>query len=323
MNPALPILIAHRGASGYLPEHTLEAKALAHAMGADFIEQDVVLTNEGVPIILHDIYLDATTDVAGKFPGRERNDGRFYALDFSLEEIKSLRVHERSQRDSQGQEVAVYAQRFPLGLGHFQIPTLREEIDMITGLNRSRGLQTGLYIELKAPRWHGEEGHDIAAAVIAILEQTSYDKRRKQVYLQCFDNSTLIRLRQEFATELPLIQLIADPCWGEDSDADFDFLRTPTGLAQVAQYADGIGPWIPHVIESRSDGRLASTGLSLEARKQGLLVHPYTLRQEELPPGVEHLDDLHRALFDTAGVDGVFSDFPDLTRRYLDQQTAD
>lgn len=296
---------------------------MAHAMGADFIEQDVVLTSDGVPVVLHDIYLDATTDVSRKFPGRERDDGRYYALDFTLAEIKSLQAHERSHYNGQGQAVAVYPQRFPLGQGQFQVPTLREEIDLIAGLNQSRGLQSGLYVELKAPRWHSNQGHDIAAAVMAILEQTGYAQRREQVFLQCFDDATLIRLRREFATELPLIQLIAEPSWGEDSEADYDFLRTAAGLAQVAQYADGIGPWIPHVISSRPDGSLAATELTRTARELGLVVHPYTLRQEELPAGVLHMDELHRALFEGAGVDGVFSDFPDLTRRYLDNRRTD
>ena len=93
-----PIVIAHRGASGYLPEHTLAAKAMAHAMGADFLEQDVVLTADGVPIVLHDIYLEATTDVEQRFPDRSRPDGRFYAIDFTLAEIRTLSAHERTTR---------------------------------------------------------------------------------------------------------------------------------------------------------------------------------------------------------------------------------
>jgi glycerophosphoryl diester phosphodiesterase len=90
-----PLVIAHRGASGYLPEHTLEAKVMAHAMGAPYIEQDVVLTKDDVPVILHDIHVDTISDVASRFPGRQREDGRFYALDFTLAELKQLRVTER------------------------------------------------------------------------------------------------------------------------------------------------------------------------------------------------------------------------------------
>ncbi len=96
---ATPIVIAHRGASGYLPEHTLEAKALAHAMGADFLEQDLVLTKDDVPVVLHDIHLDTVTDVATRFPDRKRDDGRYYALDFTVAEIKQLRADRALQRE--------------------------------------------------------------------------------------------------------------------------------------------------------------------------------------------------------------------------------
>ncbi|WP_269473276.1 glycerophosphodiester phosphodiesterase family protein [Kineobactrum salinum] len=144
-----PIVIAHRGASGYLPEHTLAAKAMAHAMGADYIEQDVVLSSDGVPLVLHDIHLDTTTDVARRFPARARDDGRYYAIDFSLEEIRQLRVHERRAGATAGE--AAFPHRFPLGPGMMTVPTLAEEIDLIAGLDHSRGRRTGLYIELKAP----------------------------------------------------------------------------------------------------------------------------------------------------------------------------
>ena len=122
---AAPIVIAHRGASGYLPEHTLEAKALAHGQAADFIEQDVVLTKDDVPVVLHDVHLDAVCDVADRFPERRRDDGRFYALDFTLAELRTLRFSER--RDPQtGRQV--FPGRFPAGTGTFRIATLAEEL---------------------------------------------------------------------------------------------------------------------------------------------------------------------------------------------------
>ena len=321
VSTASPIVIAHRGASGYLPEHTPEAKALAHAMGADYLEQDVVLTADGIPIVLHDIYLESTTDVEQKYPGRARADGRYYALDFKLEEIRQLRAHERSRRGSQGQEVAVYPQRFPLNQGDFRVPTLADEIALIAGLDRSRGRRTGLYLELKAPRWHASQGYDLASAIMQVLEDSGYAGRAGQVYLQCFDDATLIRLRDEFKSPLPLIQLIGENDWGEDTAADYDAMRTPEGLDRIARYASGIGPWIPHVVEAQADGSFIATGLTRQAQLRGLQVHPYTLRREELPTNAKHLDELHRALFESAGVDGAFTDFPDLTRRYLDSRT--
>ncbi len=188
MRTSSPIVIAHRGASGYLPEHTLAAKALAHGMGANFIEQDVVLSRDGTAIVLHDIHLDSTTDVAQRFPGRARADGRFYAIDFDLQEIRQLRVHERTHFKT-GE--AVFPQRFPAQPNLFQVPTLAEEIDLLAGLDRSRGCATGLYIELKAPNWHRSEGQDLSAAILAVLEETGYWNRPDQVFLQCFDDQTL------------------------------------------------------------------------------------------------------------------------------------
>ena len=116
-----PLVIAHRGASGYLPEHTLVANAYAHALGADFLEQDLVLTKDDVPVVLHDIYLDTVTDVAMRCPERKRADGRVYALDLTLVELKQLRVTERFNAKT---GAPVFAGRFPAGLAEFRVSTL-------------------------------------------------------------------------------------------------------------------------------------------------------------------------------------------------------
>lgn len=139
------IVIAHRGASGYLPEHTLEAKAMAHAQGAHYIEQDLVLTKDDVPVVLHDIHIDTVTDVVEKFPTRKRDDGRYYALDFTLAELKTLRATERFNAVTGKQ---VYPNRFPKGQGRFEIATLAEELQLIQGLNHSTGRVAGIYPEI-------------------------------------------------------------------------------------------------------------------------------------------------------------------------------
>ena len=164
-------VIAHRGASGYLPEHTLAAKALAHGMGADFIEQDVVLTADDEAIVLHDIHLDTVTNVASQFPDRARPDGYFYAIDFSLEEIRRLKVHERVSRETRQ---AVYPQRFPDRHSIFRVPTLAEEIQLIQGLNKSTGRCAGIFPEIKSPAWHQSEGKDISRIVLEILARHGY-----------------------------------------------------------------------------------------------------------------------------------------------------
>ena len=130
-----PLVIAHRGASGYLPEHTLAAKALAHRMGADYLEQDVVASRDDQLIVLHDIYLDRVTDVAERFPGRARADGRFYARDFDTVELKQLRAWERMNEDG----TAVFPDRFPAKSGEFQLHTLSEELRFIRHLNARSG----------------------------------------------------------------------------------------------------------------------------------------------------------------------------------------
>jgi glycerophosphoryl diester phosphodiesterase len=316
-----PIVIAHRGASGYLPEHTLAAKAVAHAMGADYIEQDVVMSRDGVPLVLHDICLDSTTDVAECFPGRARGDGRFYAADFDLDEIRQLRAHERIHKGAFGRRVAVYPRRFPADPALLGVPTLAEEIQLLAGLDRSRERATGLYIELKAPNWHLREGHDIALAVLEVLHREDYAQRSDQVYLQCFDDLTLRRLKDELHSPLPLIQLIGDNSWGEDTAADYDKMQTDSGLAEVATYADGIGPWLNQIYRGRArDGRAQLTDLVTRAHGLGLLVHPYTFRRDELPPGIDSFKQLLEIFVERAGVDGLFTDFPDLVRHYLDSR---
>jgi glycerophosphoryl diester phosphodiesterase len=322
--PNQPIVIAHRGASGYLPEHTLAAKALAHAMGANFLEQDVVLTRDGTPIVLHDIHLDRTTDVAQRFPGRARSDGRFYAIDFDLREIRQLRVHERTHVDAERKGRAVYPQRFPVQHALFAVPTLAEEISMLAGLDRSRGCRTGLYVELKSPNWHRSQGLDPAAAVLAVLAQTGYSNRPDQVFLQCFDDQTLRQLRRELKTPLPLIQLIGENSWGEDSAVDYAYLRTAAGLDYVASYAQGIGPFLPHIYLGKSaSGSPRLSALVELAQARGLQVHPYTFRRDELPAGIGSFTELLDIFIRQAGVDGLFTDFPDLVVEYLRHALAD
>ena len=306
-----PILIAHRGASGYLPEHTLPAVVAAHVMGADYIEQDIVLSRDGIPLVLHDIYLETTTDVAVKFPGRNRSDGRFYAIDFDLDEIKSLSVHERVD----GSGTAVFGSRFPVVDMALRIPTLAEEITLINGLNHSRSRSAGYYIELKAPALHRAAGLDIATITLELLEGAGLNTPNAPAFLQCFDPATLRQLKTELATPLPLIQLIADNAWGEVPGIDFQAMQSDRGLVEIADYADGIGPWIPQLFEP--DGTTPGE-LVQNAHHHGLLVHTYTLRADNLEAGFQTFDALQEGVFIRAGVDGAFSDFSDLTRRFID-----
>lgn len=310
-----PILIAHRGASGYLPEHTLEAKALAVGLGADFIEQDVVITRDGIPIVTHDIFLEDVTDIATCYPGRARDDGHYYAIDFTMQEIRALRRFERV--DDHGQPV--FAHRFPENHVRFRVNTLAEEIEFLQGINRSRTGDVGLYTEVKYPAWHRQQGQDISRIVLDTLSQYGFRSRSSNVYFQCFDALELKRVRIELGCELKLIQLIGENSWKE-SGSDYDAMRTDTGLDDVARYADGIGPEISQLVFWDSTGRLDSTGLTARAHARDLQIHPYTHRIDSLPPSAPDSDSVLRALFDAERVDGLFSDFPDVVVRFLNSR---
>lgn len=317
VNPAMitsrnkPLVIAHRGASGYLPEHTLEAVAMAHALGSDSIEQDVVLTRDDVPVVLHDIHLDTVTNVAKVFPDRARDDKRFYAIDFSLAEIKQLSAHERVNLKT---GKSVFPLRFDSGKRLFRVPTLAEELSLIQGLNKSRDRDTSVYVEVKAPAWHREQGKDISKIVLRTLDQFGYRVGNDGAYFQCFDPTELRRVREELRCQLKLVQLIGSNRWNEAA-TDYDRMRTDAGLANVAEYADGIGPWVPHV-RKVVDGDATDTGLVKLAHKHGLKVHVYTLRQDSLPDYAKTFSEALDGLIDS-GVDGVFTDFPDLMVEHL------
>jgi glycerophosphoryl diester phosphodiesterase len=306
-----PLVIAHRGASGYLPEHTLAAKALAYGQGADFLEQDVVLSKDGVPVIFHDTHIDTTTDVAKKFPGRQRADGRFYALDFTLAELKQLNLTERFSPKT---GKAAFPRRFPVGVGSFSVVTLEEEIRFIQHLNRSTGRNVGIYPELKAPAWHRQEGRDLASAVLPILRKYGYDAKDSACFVQCFELAEIKRLRGELAWKGKLIMLLGGKGKGP-GETDFTYLQTDAGLAELAKLVDGIGPPIGSVVTGKSPAERQVTDLATRARKVGLVSHPYTLRADELPQCATTVDELLRVLLDEAKIDGLFTDFPDLIKR--------
>ena len=313
-----PVVIAHRGASGYLPEHTLPAKALAYGLGADLLEQDLVLTKDDVPLVLHDIYLDTVTDVAKRFPERKRADGRYYALDLTLAEVKQLRVSERFNPKT-GR--AIFEQRFPEGQSAFQISTLEEELQLIQGLNHSTGRNVGIYPEIKQPHWHRQQGHDLSKVVLPILARYGYATKQDACWMQCFELEEARRLRGELGWHGRLVMLIgAGP--KEVDGTDFNFLCTPAGLKELATLVDGIGPPLTRVVSWKKAGEPLASDLVKNAHAEKLVVHPYTIRTDELPKLCSSADELHAALFRLAGIDGVFTDFTDVTLRWLTNDAA-
>lgn len=314
MHATQKIVIAHRGASGYLPEHTLASKSMAYAMGADFVEQDVVLTKDGVPVVLHDVHLDTVTNVATMYPDRARDDGRFYTIDFRLREIRNLNVHERTDLAT---NQPVYPARFPPGKSHFHVPTLAEEIELIQGLNVSTRQEIGIYPELKSPAWHRQQGYDISRVVLDVLNAYGYKTSDDKIYVQCFDAQETLRLRVELKTKLKLVQLIGENNRHE-AQTDFDHLRSEHGIAEIAEYANAIGAGLRHVVSDMDQrGEPVITPLVQWAHARQLQVHTYTLRADDLPEFATGFDQLMWCLFDEAQVDGVFTDFPDRAVSFL------
>lgn len=304
-----PLVIAHRGASGYVVEHTEGAKVLAHAQGADYIEQDVVLSKDLQFVVTHDITMEETTNVEQVYPDRVRSDGKWYFADFTWDEIQALELHERTRPDSYE---PVFADRFPAGCGQ-RVLKLEEEIKLVQGLNKTTGKSTGLYIELKGPAFHRKEFGDrsdfhesMGRMLLELLERFPIDKRTCPCFIQCFEFGELKHLREDLKCELPLIYLL-----GRSID--------PKELESASTVVQGIGPSLDLLAKRGDDGRVSSTGLVERARGLGLKVHPYTIRKEMQPRWSSSLEETHRFLLDTLRVDGFFTDFPDLGRRAVDR----
>lgn len=317
------VVIAHRGASGYLPEHSMEAKAMAYAMGADYIEQDLVMTKDDQLVVLHDHYLDRVTNVAQKFPNRAREDGRYYVIDFTLDEIKTLSMTEGFTVE--GERISpVYSQRFPLWKSTFRVHTFSEEIELIQGLNKSTGSDIGIYPEIKSPAFHLHNGKDISSAALKVLKRYQYDKPTSNVYLQSFDPDELKRIKSDLMPALKmnikLVQLIAMTSWRETlrykgntvDHYNYDWMFDERAMEKIARYADGIGPWKSMLV--KVDGSsVRSSGMVENAHKAGLKVHPYTFRADQgrIPTFARDFEDLINIYLFELNVDGVFTDFPD------------
>lgn len=309
------LVIAHRGASGYLPEHTIAAKAMAYAQGAHFVEQDLVMSKDDHVIVLHDHHLDTVTNVRDIFPDRARADGRYYVIDFTLGELRQLAVTERFSLTDEGRK-AVFAERFPVGSSSFRISTFAEEIELVQGLNKATGSAVGIYPEIKSPAFHREEGKDISMAVLEVLKNYGYDEQQDRVFLQCFDAYELQRIHSELMPAMnmsvPLVQLLG-------RGPEFRAALTPEGLKTVASYAVGIGPSMRLIVQPDSTpGNLRRTDLVGRAHELGLVVHPYTFRKDLLPGYVDDYEQLLEIFLEDIGVDGVFTDFPDLTVEYIE-----
>ncbi|HEX9941298.1 MAG TPA: glycerophosphodiester phosphodiesterase [Thermoanaerobaculia bacterium] len=310
-----PFVIAHRGASGYRPEHTLAAYELAIEMGADFIEPDLVATRDGALVARHENEISETTDVAERpeFASRrttKRIDGvevaGWFTEDFTLAEIKTLRAKERLSFRSQDFD------------GRFEVPTFEEVLDLAQRKSAETGRTIGVYPETKHPTYFRSIGLPLEEPLLEALTAAGHRGRSAPVHIQSFEVGNLRELWKR--TDLPLIQLL--DAEGEPYDLalagdrrTYRNLAAPAGLAEIATYADGIGPNKRLIVPADGEGRLqAPASLVDDAHRAGLVVHPWTFRGDGPFLAVDYRGDPEREYeqFFALGVDGVFSDFPDI-----------
>lgn len=350
LDGAKPLVVGHRGASGYLPEHTIESYTLAIEQGADAIEPDLVMTKDGVLVARHEPMLSGTTNVADKpeFASRKSTkmmDGiattDWFVGDFTLAELKTL-----------GAKIAP-ASRPQANDGKFKIPTFDEIVALAKAKSLEKGRNIAVYPETKHPTFHVEQGLRLEDKLIATLVAAGWNSKTAPVFVQSFEPGSLKYMRSK-GLNVRMVQLI-DADWVDFKtgnltfaapwDRPYDWTKagdkrlysamvTPAGLAEIKTYADGIGPWKPYIASLKwtlnadgsgkdvnGDGKLdwadasstPATSLVADAHKAGLFVHAYTFRNEKGGLAFDFGGDPAKEyqLFYSTGIDGLFSDFPD------------
>jgi glycerophosphoryl diester phosphodiesterase len=346
-----PLVVAHRGASGYLPEETLEAYQKAIDLGADVVEPDLISTKDGVLIARHDPNLAYSTNVASlpQFADRKRVDWSvdgekqtgWFAHDFTFAEIKQLgAISTDSERPQQFN-------------GLYKVVSFQELIDLVKAQSTKTGRTIGVYPETKNPTYHRDLGLPLEAKLVAMVNAAGWNSKTAPIFVQSFEPSSL-KLMRSLGLNTRMVQLIdaddydlktgkltyAAPYdkpydWAKAGDARlFSAMVTPAGLAEIRTYADAIGPWKPYIVPMKGtldangnlkdingDGKAnlqdatsqAPTTLIADAHKAGLAVHAYTFRNEQRRLSSDMLGDPKNEYvqYFRLGLDGVFSDFTD------------
>ncbi|MBS0368390.1 MAG: glycerophosphodiester phosphodiesterase [Proteobacteria bacterium] len=345
-----PLVVAHRGASGYLPEETLEAYSMAIDMGADVVEPDLISTKDGVLIARHDPNLAYSTDVANhpEFAARKKTtqvDGEtqtgWFASDFTLAEIKTLGG------------ISTDAERPQQYNGLYKVITFQELIDLVKTRSAATGRTIAVYPETKNPTYHRDLGLPLEDKLIDLINKAGWNSKTAPIFVQSFEPGSLKYMRSK-GLNTKMVQLIdADDVnlktgaltyaapydkpydWAKAGDSRlFSAMVTPAGLAEIKTYADGIGPWKRYIItvkgtldasgnltDINGDGKIneadtvsqPATTLIADAHKAGLFVHPYTFRNEQRRLAGDYKGDPQNEYlaYYRLGVDGVFSDFAD------------
>lgn len=305
-----PQIVAHRGASGYLPEHSLNGYQLAIDLGTDYVEPDLCLSKDAVFVCIHDTTLDATTDIIDhpEYADRKKEDGSFYVADFTLAELKTLRLKQRS------------SSRTDLYNGLLTIPTFQELTDLMWQNYAATGRMVGIYPELKEPFYHDSLGFNFSMAEMLIqqLEIAGYQTKGctnnmtqvNPVAIQCFEGETLRKLKD--MTDIPLLQLVTD-----------EILFTEDSLSAVAQYAQAVGPKKDFLEQNYADLQTARDKVQM-AHSLGLVLHPWTVKQDSVPTDLFDSAAAEAAyLYCCLQVDGIFAEFPDRMRETLDEMQLD
>jgi glycerophosphoryl diester phosphodiesterase len=320
-----PLVIGHRGASGYRPEHTLASYELAARLGADFIEPDLVSTKDGVLVARHENEISGTTDVASRpeFAARKATkqiDGvtvtGWFTEDFTLAELKTLRAVERLP--AQRQHNTLYN-------GLFEVPTFEEVLDLRERLSRELHRVIGVYPETKHPTYFQSIGLALETPLVQSLRKRGLDYQGAPVFIQSFEAANLRALRADLAVRTPLVFLASAAGTPYADPKPYGDYLAPAGLAELAEFVDGIGPDKSLIIPRRADGTLGEpTSLVADAHAAGLVLHPYTFRAENsfLPVDyrVAPITDItlygraidEQVTFLRTGIDGLFTDQADI-----------
>lgn len=320
LDGAPPLVIAHRGASGYRPEHTLASYLLAIELGADYIEPDLVATRDGHLIARHEPLLDETTDVKSRpeFASRRSTktlDGKpvtgYFASDFTLAEIRQLRAIQSNAARTKEYD------------GKFPVPTFEEILDLVEQESARGGRHIGIYPETKHPAFHLRLQLPLEDRLLDALNRRGLNRAGRPVFIQSFESANLQYLRPK--TGLPLVQLMEDGALVYDHDGkrvvgvnipdhgDHRGGTRPASLAEVARYANAIGPWKRQILRDTGQPTLLTTTVIEQAHQAGLRVHTYTFRNEAAMLAPEYANDPIKEYwrFYDLGIDGVFSDFAD------------
>ena len=311
-------VIAHRGSSGKYPENTMEAFNYAKNY-ADYLEQDLQLTKDNKLIVFHDRVLDNVTDVKKVFSFIiARKDGKYYVIDFNLDELKKLKVTNRYFIVSMIKIEEFKNRKYDIEQEN-RITSFEEVLDLVKEYNQENNKKIGIYPELKDVWFYKKEGKDITKELFKILEKYNYQNKQSEIFIQSYDSTELIRVKKEFLpkydVDYKLVQLIPKRKSGDIKifkdgkveNYDYKYFYSKNGLKKIKEYAYAVG-----VDKSLIYGTNEKKEYYEYAKEIGLEVHAYTFNLERVTKGFKSYKDEVKYFRDTLKIDGYFSDYPEI-----------